>query len=162
MGLSMSANSDASSGRPLCRCGAVAFVRYSWTNDNYSRKWYGCEKYKQVGDCGFFLWADNEMTTYEKRIMRRLKDIEEQTRAEIGRLEKLLAAEQAQYRTHLENMFQSRDEMWKSLVANNQSRAVKFQFKQMTYQAVLALLVLLVFLYVGGYNASSGSKLMLK
>jgi hypothetical protein len=42
----MSANSETSSGRPLCYCGILAVIRYSWTYTNYGRKWYGCENYK--------------------------------------------------------------------------------------------------------------------
>jgi hypothetical protein len=39
----MSANSETSIGRPLCYCGILAVIRYSWTYTNYGRKWYGCE-----------------------------------------------------------------------------------------------------------------------
>jgi hypothetical protein len=42
----MSANSETSSGRPLCYCGILAVIRYSWTYTNYGRKWYGCENYR--------------------------------------------------------------------------------------------------------------------
>jgi hypothetical protein len=45
----MSAHSDASSAssvRPLCKCGVPACVRYSWTESNTARKWYGFENYK--------------------------------------------------------------------------------------------------------------------
>jgi hypothetical protein len=42
----MSVNSGASSACPLCYCGVPARVRYSWTNTNTARKWYGCENYK--------------------------------------------------------------------------------------------------------------------
>jgi hypothetical protein len=40
-----SASSD-SSACPLCYCGVPARVRYSWTDTNTARKWYGCENYK--------------------------------------------------------------------------------------------------------------------
>jgi hypothetical protein len=66
---------------------------------------------QQVGYYGFFDWADNEMSTYEKRIMQRLKDIEEQSRAEVRRLKKLMDTEQAKYRAHVENMWQSKEEL---------------------------------------------------
>jgi hypothetical protein len=46
----MSANSETSSGRPLCYCGIPVFVRYSWTKTNFGRKWYGREKYKVLRD----------------------------------------------------------------------------------------------------------------
>jgi hypothetical protein len=41
-----SSASSASSARPLCYCGMPAHVRYSWTDTNIARKWYGCENYK--------------------------------------------------------------------------------------------------------------------
>jgi hypothetical protein len=49
----MFANSETSSGHPLCYCGVAALIRCSWTNTNYSRKWYGCEKYKVLPDYYF-------------------------------------------------------------------------------------------------------------
>jgi hypothetical protein len=45
---------------------------------------------QQVGDCGFFNWADNEMSSYERRILQRLKDDEQQSRVEVRRLEQKL------------------------------------------------------------------------
>jgi len=43
-----SSASSASSARPLCYCGMPAHVRYSWTDTNIARKWYGCENYKVI------------------------------------------------------------------------------------------------------------------
>jgi hypothetical protein len=45
---------------------------------------------QQVGDCGFFNWANNEMSSYEIRMVHRLKDNEQQSRAEVRRLEEKL------------------------------------------------------------------------
>ena len=53
---------------------------------------------QHVGDCGFFNWADNELSTYERRIMQRVKDIEEHSRAEVRRLEQLMDAKLAKFR----------------------------------------------------------------
>jgi hypothetical protein len=44
----MSANSDASSGRPLCHCGVTSPIRNSWTTSNFGRKWYNCINYKVI------------------------------------------------------------------------------------------------------------------
>lgn len=51
------------------------------------------------------------MSTYERKIMKWLKDIEEQTPANFGRLEKLMDIELTKYRAHVENMWQSREEL---------------------------------------------------
>jgi hypothetical protein len=77
---------------------------------------------QQVGDCCFFDWADNEMSTYERRIMQWLKDIEEQSWVEVGRLEKLMDTKIEKYMAHVENMWQSMGELWKSRVELNQFR----------------------------------------
>jgi hypothetical protein len=53
---------------------------------------------QHVGDCGFFNWADNELSNYERRIMQRLKDIEEHSRAEVRRLEQLMDTKLAKFR----------------------------------------------------------------
>jgi Lon protease-like protein len=45
---------------------------------------------QQVGDCGFFNWADNEMSSYKIRMVHQLKDDEQQSRAEVRRLEEKL------------------------------------------------------------------------
>ena len=41
---------------------------------------------QQVGDYGFFNWVDNEMSSYEKRMLQRLNDDEQQSRAEVRKL----------------------------------------------------------------------------
>jgi hypothetical protein len=58
----MSVNSDASSASsalsacPLCYCGVPARVRYSWTDTNTARKWYGCENYKVLFEINIVLY----------------------------------------------------------------------------------------------------------
>jgi hypothetical protein len=32
---------------------------------------------QHFGDCGYFKWADNELSTYERKMLQRLNDIEE-------------------------------------------------------------------------------------
>jgi hypothetical protein len=46
---------------------------------------------QKVGDCDFFGWADNEMSTYEKKkMMEHLTVTKEKTEADFARLEKLI------------------------------------------------------------------------
>jgi hypothetical protein len=44
------------------------------------------------GDCDFFMWADNRMTSYEKRLEEHMRDIEEGRRADIEKVEKMTMA----------------------------------------------------------------------
>jgi hypothetical protein len=60
----------------------------------------------QVGNCNFFDLADNKMSTYEKRIMQWLKDIEAQTQAKIGRLKKLIETELVKYKTEAQTQIE--------------------------------------------------------
>lgn len=80
--------------------------------------------------------------------MQRLKDMEAQTQAKVGRLEKLMETELAKYKAHVEKMQQSKEEL-------NQSR-------EKMYQIVLAFIIFLMLFYVSGYIGSSGNKLMLR
>jgi cytochrome c oxidase assembly factor CtaG len=87
---------------------------------------------QHVGDCGYFKWADNELSTYERKMMQRLNDIEEHSRAEAIRLEQLMDTKIAKFR-------------------ENQCRAVI---------SLIILLVLLY--VTSGYNGCSNHKYMLK
>ncbi|KAL0681513.1 hypothetical protein Bca4012_048360 [Brassica carinata] len=42
----------------LCYCGLVAKISQAWTDKNPGRRFYGGEKIKSGGDCGFFQWFD--------------------------------------------------------------------------------------------------------
>jgi hypothetical protein len=53
---------------------------------------------QRFGDCGYFKWADNELSTYERKMLQRLNDIEEHSRAEVRRLEQLMDAKIAKSR----------------------------------------------------------------
>jgi hypothetical protein len=88
---------------------------------------------QQVGDCGFFNWADNKMSIYERRIMQWLKDVEEHSWAEVRRLEQLINIKLARFR----------EKMYVAVIS-------------------LIILVLVVLLYVSGYHGSSNYKYMLK
>jgi hypothetical protein len=45
---------------------------------------------QRTGGCDFFAWANNEMTTYETKIMERLKVLDDRRKADSDRLEKLI------------------------------------------------------------------------
>jgi len=45
---------------------------------------------QRTGDCDFFAWANNEMTSYETKIMERLKVLDDRRKADSDRLEKLI------------------------------------------------------------------------
>ncbi len=40
---------------------------------------------QKVSDCNFFGWADNEMSTYERKMVEHLKDMEERRHSDIDR-----------------------------------------------------------------------------
>jgi hypothetical protein len=55
----MSVHSDASSAssvHPLCKCGVLARVRYSWTESNTAKKWCDCENYKVLFEIKIVLY----------------------------------------------------------------------------------------------------------
>jgi len=45
---------------------------------------------QKVNDCDFFEWADKEMSAYEKRLIKHLKNMEEKRHVNNDRLEKLI------------------------------------------------------------------------
>jgi hypothetical protein len=45
---------------------------------------------QRKGDCDFFAWANNKMTTYETKIIERLKVLDDRRNADSDRLEKLI------------------------------------------------------------------------
>jgi hypothetical protein len=47
---------------------------------------------QEAGDCDFFKWADNQMTSYEKRLEEHMRDMEEGRRADIDKVEKMTMA----------------------------------------------------------------------
>jgi hypothetical protein len=115
---------------------------------------------QQVGDCGFFHWADNEMSSYEIRMVHRLKDDEQQSRAEVRRLEQKLDIMlqrlkdvEHQSRAEINRVEQKLDTIVEKKMC---------QFREKIYLAILYLIVLLVLLYITSYHGSSNHKYMLK
>jgi hypothetical protein len=115
---------------------------------------------QQVGDCGFFNWADNEMSSYEIRMVHRLKDDEQQSRAEVRRLEQKLDI-------MLQRLKDVEHKSWAEIRRVEQKLDTEVgkkmcQFREMMCRAVLFVIILLVLLYITGYHGSSSHKYMLK
>jgi hypothetical protein len=49
--MSCSLKSEATFGKPMCRCGVPACLKTSFTKENFGRRFYGCVNY----DVRFFL-----------------------------------------------------------------------------------------------------------
>jgi hypothetical protein len=47
---------------------------------------------QKAGDCDFFMWADNQTTSYEKRLEEHMRDMEEGRQADIEKVEKMTMA----------------------------------------------------------------------
>ncbi|XP_062144542.1 uncharacterized protein LOC133851927 [Alnus glutinosa] len=143
----MSANSDASSGPPLCHCGVPAVLRDS-TNANF----HGCVNQEKPSDSDFFDWAEPEMCPYGKRLVEGLKDKEEGMWAEIDRVEKLMEIELATYKANMEGQFaqfraralelyQTREKLYKF-------REKMYKSREKMYQIALVIVILLMLFYV--------------
>ncbi|XP_062154844.1 uncharacterized protein LOC133862932 [Alnus glutinosa] len=151
----MSVNSDASRPHPLCYCGVRARLRYSWTSDNPGRKWYGCIKYKEAGDCDFFRWADNDMTSYEKRLEEHMRDMEEGRRADIEEVEKMTMANIDRLEKLIETKYNEQYARLRLELGLRQSN------RKMFWVAVVVVSLGLV-IYLSGYSGSKVSYLMLE
>ncbi|KAL4388623.1 hypothetical protein GQ457_09G020920 [Hibiscus cannabinus] len=50
---------DGKRGVPICRCGQRAALVTAWTNENPSKRFFGCKNYRnEKVDCQFFAWYD--------------------------------------------------------------------------------------------------------
>ncbi|POO00940.1 Zinc finger, GRF-type, partial [Trema orientale] len=49
--------------KPRCKCGELAVIRASWTNENPGRRFYSCPLFEKDKEAsyGFFLWLDPKM-----------------------------------------------------------------------------------------------------
>jgi hypothetical protein len=61
---------------------------------------------QRTGDCDFFAWANNEMTTYETKIMERLKVLDDRRKADSDRLEKLIETKDNDQYVKLEKLIE--------------------------------------------------------
>jgi hypothetical protein len=62
-------------------------------------------------DCDFFAWANNEMTTYETKIMERLKVLDDRRKADSDRLEKLIEKKYNDQYVKLEKLIEKKNIM---------------------------------------------------
>ncbi|XP_062169407.1 uncharacterized protein LOC133875325 [Alnus glutinosa] len=151
----MSVNSDASRPIPLCYCGVCARLRYSWISDNPERKWYDCIKYKEAGDCDFFKWADNHMTSYEKRLEEHMRDIEKGRQADIKKVEKMTMANIDRLEKLIETKHKEQHARLQLELGLRQSN------RKMFWVAVLVIILGLV-IYLSSYSGFEVNYLMLE
>jgi hypothetical protein len=63
---------------------------------------------QRQGNCDFFAWAINEMTTYETKIMERLKVLDDRRNADSDRLEKLIETKNNDQYLKLEKLIEKK------------------------------------------------------
>jgi len=61
---------------------------------------------QRTGDCDFFAWTNNEMTTYETKIMERLKVLDDRRKTDSDRLEKLIETKDNDQYVKLEKLIE--------------------------------------------------------
>ncbi|KAK1354984.1 GRF-type domain-containing protein [Heracleum sosnowskyi] len=57
----------------VCNCGMNARLRTSWTSKNPGKRFWSCCKPKEVRQCNFFMWMDDELGGRAKEIISELK-----------------------------------------------------------------------------------------
>jgi hypothetical protein len=63
---------------------------------------------QRKGDCDFFAWANNKMTTYETKIIERLKVLDDRRNADSDRLEKLIETKDNDQYLKLEKLIEKK------------------------------------------------------
>ncbi|KAB1201101.1 hypothetical protein CJ030_MR0G005099 [Morella rubra] len=66
--------SGASSGGPQCYCGVTTYMKTSYTEHNFGRRFYSCPNYKIKHACEFFAWVDPPMCEHGKKVSKRMRD----------------------------------------------------------------------------------------
>jgi lipopolysaccharide export LptBFGC system permease protein LptF len=104
------------------------------------------------GDCDFFMWADNRMTSYEKRLEEHMRDIEEGRRADIEKVEKMTMANI----DRLEKLIETRH--------NEQYERLRLEFglNRKMFWAAVVVIILGIVIYFSSYSSSEVSYLMLE
>ncbi|KAB1227145.1 hypothetical protein CJ030_MR1G027736 [Morella rubra] len=69
--------SGASSGGPQCYCGVTTYMKTSYTEHNFGRRFYSCPNYKIKRACEFFAWVDPPMCEHGKRVLKHMRDRQE-------------------------------------------------------------------------------------
>jgi uncharacterized membrane protein len=131
---------------------------------------------QRTGGCDFFAWANNEMTTYETKIMERLKVLDDRRKADSDRLEKLIEKKYNDQYVKLEKLIEKKykDEyvkLEKLIEKKYNDQYVKLQrelelcrtngkmFRM--FRAMIVVVILLLVFYLSGYGGSRGIYLML-
>ncbi|KAH6763982.1 hypothetical protein C2S51_015231 [Perilla frutescens var. frutescens] len=120
-------------GRNVCECGITEVIWISWTNENPSRRFFGCHNYRpgrgvipKVG-CNYFRWYDVELSDRVKEVINTLK----MEKAALLKENKKLAAENAVHS-----------------IANSEMLIMKKRLKRVKF-ALLVTWLLLVCILVG-------------
>ncbi|XP_074561889.1 uncharacterized protein LOC141818267 [Curcuma longa] len=65
---------------PKCRCGLLAKIITSWTDDNPGRRFAICSLHENEGGCGFWTWIDDEICSRSTQVipglLRRINKLE--------------------------------------------------------------------------------------
>ncbi|KAF7152399.1 hypothetical protein RHSIM_Rhsim01G0020400 [Rhododendron simsii] len=70
-----SSNSTANSRRKkVCKCGETPVLSTSWTDDNPSRRFFGCRNYYDGKPCNYFRWLDDEICDRGKIVIPQLRN----------------------------------------------------------------------------------------
>jgi hypothetical protein len=100
-------------------------------------------------------WADNQMTSYEKRLAEHMRDMEEGRRADIEKVEKMTMANIDRLEKLIETKHKEQYERLRLELGLCQSN------RKMFLSAVV-LIILCIVIYFSGYNGSEVSYLMLE
>jgi lipopolysaccharide export LptBFGC system permease protein LptF len=128
---------------------------------------------QRKGDCDFFAWANNEMTTYETKIMERLKVLDDRRNADNDRLKKLIETKINDQYLILEKLIEKKyndqyvklekliEEKYKNKYIKLRRELEQCQSNGKIFWGMIVVVILLFVFYLSGYNESRGTYLML-
>jgi hypothetical protein len=111
--------------------------------------------HRKLGIVIFFKWADNHMTSYEKRLEEHMRDIEEGRRADIEKVEKMTMANIDRLEKLIETKHNEQYARLQLELGLRQSN------RKIFWVAVLVIILGLV-IYLSGYSGFEVSYLMLE
>jgi len=121
----------------------------------------------------FFAWANNEMTTYETKIMERLKVLDDRRNADNDRLEKLIETKVNDQYLKLEKLIEKIyndqyvklekliEEKYKNKYVKLRRELEQCQSNGKIFWGMIVVVILLLIFYLSGYSGSRGTYLML-
>ncbi|KAB1209263.1 hypothetical protein CJ030_MR6G007215 [Morella rubra] len=68
---------------PCCYCSVEAYLKTSYIEQNFGRRFWSCVNYKLGRSCRFFHWYDPPMCVHGKRILRQLREKHESLSIEV-------------------------------------------------------------------------------